>query len=94
MDVLDGIANISYQVGGALARKLDMQLRIGLERRLGHLPDLAELRGRLSAVTFSADKDKATTYCLDGEPFLKVWPAEVAMTGNLLTANQRFLPIT
>lgn len=66
---------IRGRVATALARQLDESIRTAIESRIGPVPDVEELRGRLNRVTHQSSG--VETYFLDGAPLLDVCPAEV-----------------
>jgi uncharacterized cupin superfamily protein len=96
MEAVNLLDEISDRAGMNLARQLDESLREGIAARIGADIDLLGLApGRLTAVSYRSDRERTLTYCLDGEPILRVWPVEVKLEGRILTAHrkvQRFEP--
>jgi uncharacterized cupin superfamily protein len=96
MEAVSLLDEINARAGMDLARQLDESLREGVAARIGADVNLLELApGRLTAVSYSSDRERTLTYCFDGEPILRVWPIEVKMDGYIVTVHrkaQRFEP--
>jgi hypothetical protein len=80
----------SAEIGASLARQLDEILGECIKQHIPGPLDLPALKGRLSAVSFTTDPKRGTTYLLDNRPLVTVYPIVVEMVGFTVTATQKY----
>ncbi|GHC72728.1 hypothetical protein GCM10007320_08800 [Pseudorhodoferax aquiterrae] len=80
----DSRADFIQRAGADLARQSDAKILAAIEERIGPVARIEDLEGRLTRLCSAV-----TTWYLDGEPILDVWPVEVVQEGMRWTALQR-----
>lgn len=73
----------------AMAAKLEAALQNAITEKLGEMPELSTLEGRVQKITHITDPQKKEHYFLDGDLLLVVYPIETFSDAATLTAKQR-----